>query len=35
MELQKESLQHHASQCGCAKKPRLVKNHQYCETVWP
>lgn len=30
MELQKESLRHHASQCGCARKPRLVKNHQPC-----
>lgn len=35
MELQKESLWHLASQCGCPKKPRLVENHRYCETVWP
>lgn len=33
MELQKESLQHPASQRACPKKPGLTQNHRYCENM--
>lgn len=34
MELQKESLQHPASQSACPKKPGLMENRWYCENMW-